>query len=205
MNPWITGILSICTVLLLAACTSATATPQPTPVPSPTPEPTSTPTLPLDEITEGLGYALAPGYLPEDLELSQVEMSGSRLASLIYQDQGRLLNISYPISFPSGGYLVRGVDTSPKRPDDALSEVEVKGEIAYLVRGQWSAATIARGPGADPDLAEWDYDFILSLFFDFHISQDNKVGVIIQARFSPADWITGEELVKIAESLGRSD
>ncbi len=202
MKCWRIGILSLCTAVLVVAC--GTTAPTPTPTSSPMPLP-PTPTPSLDAVREKLGYALVPDYLPEGFGFSTAEMVTGRVASLAYTDPSHLLSIIYPIPFSPEGYLVQGLATSPKRPDDALSEVEVNGETAYLVRGQWSADTIRQGPGIDPSLAKWDYDITLALFFDFQVSQDNKVSVGIRVLFDPADWTTGEELVRVAESLRRSD
>ena len=126
-------------------------------------------------------------------------------ALIVFGDPEERLLLIYPVPFSPEGHLVQGMPDSPKRPVDALSDVTVHGESAHLVRGQWSAETITLGPGIDPKRAKWDYDVNLTLFFDFQVSGDNVVGVWIQAMDSPADWITGQELVKIAESIRRSD
>jgi len=47
--------------------------------------------------------------------------------------------------------------------------------------------------------------YYLTLYFDFELSPDEVVEVMIQALFYPSEWITATELVKIAESLQRMD
>lgn len=76
-----------------------------------------------------------------------------------------------------------------ERPEDAVSEVDVNGEKAYLIHGQFSQ-----------DLTEWDYDVYLSLYFEFNVSHDEKVGVMLRALL-PSEWITAGEMIKIAESI----
>ena len=87
----------------------------------------------------------------------------------------------------------------------------MNGETAYLVRGNWSVETLKQLNKPDPELLaeytpEWDYEGLyLSLYFDFELSPDEVVGVMIQAMLYPSDWITTKEMVKIAESLRHLD
>ena len=201
---------------LQALTRSPTTTPAPSPAPpSPTrtraPSPTPAANLlggldprELDELRETLGYALFPEYIPAGFKLSNIMVSSDR-AIFVFGDPVERLLLVYPVPFSREGHLVQGIPDSPKRPVDALSDITVLGESAHLVRGQWSAETIMLGPGIDANRAKWDYDVNLTLFFDFQVSEENAVGVWIQAMDSPADWITEQELVKIAESIRRSD
>ena len=91
-----------------------------------------------------------------------------------------------------------------QRPDDAVSIVTVNGEATYLIRGTWSEDTTSNPP-LDPSDAEWDYDSYLTLYFDFDLSQDERIGVMIRALVFSSEWITTSEMVKIAESLRQVD
>ncbi len=196
---------------------SPTATPPPTTVASavplsfspPAPAPVAVRSTPLEasdvgQIVQALGYALVPGYVPEGLQPSRVLISGGR-ALIVYGDPEDRLFVAYPVVFPAEGFLVQGDPDSPKRPDDAVSEFRVAGGTGRLVRGQWSADTIMGGPAIDPDAAEWDYEATLTLFFDFELSTGDAVPVWIQARENPGEWIAGDGLARIAESLSPAE
>ncbi len=173
----------------------------------------------LDGVIAALGYGLAPTHLPEGFEFVRYDVfgEGKPLTSVVYQRFKDYANhnilILYPQSFsPSGGdnFLFESLGLDWQRPDDAVSEVKVNGETAYLVRGSWSEETIAELGRLNPEtLAEftpgWDYDMYLSLRFDFELSPDEVVGVMIRAMLYPSDWITAKKMVKIAESLRRLD
>ena len=97
-----------------------------------------------------------------------------------------------------------------RRPDDAVFEVKVNGKAAYIVRGSWSAESLQKLNNPDPETLatytpSWNYDMYLSLFFDFELSQDETVGVMMRAMLYPTEWITSSEMVKSAESLQRVD
>ena len=210
MKPWVVGIFFLLSLVLAAGCATVSSTPTPTPTPTHGPH-SPTPTPSFDAVRENLGYALVPDYLPEGFKLYRVEGVGGRpLAELIYRGPSltrspRWLSVSYPTSFSPEGYLVEGQATSPKRPRDALAEVTVNGETAHLIRGQWSANTIMQGPGIDPSMAQWDYNVSLALFFDFQVTEEKRVSVAIRAISDPSDWITEEEMVKVAESLKHTE
>ena len=187
-------------VVLLLACGRSDSSPTPAPLPkTPPPEGDTTPVL--DPVIEKLGYALAPEYLPDGFRAATVFMTGDR-ASVGYGDTQDRLLVVYPIAFsPEDTPTMREIGLI--RPADALTEVEVNGRTAYLVRGGWSAETIMQGPGIDPDNAEWDYDMSLTLFFDYELSEDSEVGVALQAVAKPSEWTTDAEMVRIAESIVR--
>ena len=50
---------------------------------------------------------------------------------------------------------------------------------------------------------EWEYDIYQNLYFDFELSPNELVGMMIQALLYSAEWITAKEMIKIAESLQR--
>lgn len=183
----------------------------------------------LDGVTEVLGYSLAPTHMPEGFEFDQYDVLGKPddfdmmppvgpYASVLYKRYKDYayhnVFIQYPWGFPppvSDDFLLERLGIEWRRPDDAVSEVKVNGETAYLVRGTWSMETLEQLHKADPELLaeytpEWDYEGLyLSLYFDFELSPDEVVGVMIQALFYPSEWITAKEMVAIAESLQRVD
>ena len=208
--------LALLVVILLLAGACGTSL-----VPVPLPE--------LDEVIEALGYGLAPTSLPEGFEFDQYDVLGKPddfdmmplggpFASVLYKRYKDYayhhVVIQYPLSFPpsvSDDFLLESLGLEWQRPDDAVSKVKVNGETAYLVRGSWSVETLEQLQKADPELLaeytpEWDYEGLyLSLYFDFELSPDEVVEVMIQALFYPSEWITATELVKIAESFQRID
>ncbi len=189
----------------------------------------------LDDVTEALGYSLAPASMPEGFEFDQYDVSGSGTNTIKPDDlvvmplgepyailfYSRYENyaphnvfIHYPQSFsPSGkdNFLFEHLGLDWQRPDDAVSEVKVNGKAAYIVRGSWSAESLQYLLNPDPEalaayVPSWDYDMYLSLFFDFELSTNETIGVMIRAiMLYPEDWITAKEMVAIAESFQRVD
>ncbi len=151
-------------------------------------------------ITSRLGYALAPGRLPEGFENVRVGFSGG-IAQISYDKAGRQqLIVAYPVDFgPEDNQLMRGIGLI--RPRDAIDEAQVGGGTAYFMRGGWSDATVIAGLGIDPANAAWDYEKSLGLFFDCATPAGTTVRVAIQARPGPVTWISDEEMVGIAESF----
>ena len=213
--------LGIAVLLVLAACsrpspmpTPAIEAPPPLPTPSPTrevptPTPVATPTpqrppLLNRMIVRGeLEYSLFPTYLPEGYSVSNVFMSGG-VAVVVYGDPEERLLVAYPNTFyPENSPTM--TELGLLRPDDSITEVDVKGETAYLVRGGWSEETIIQGPGIDPKDAKWDYDKSLSLNIELRVSEETTVGVVVKALGDQSGWITGSEMVRLAESLERFD
>ena len=174
-------------LLLLTGCTTYTKAPTPN----------------LDGVLGALGYSLAPDYLPEGFEFVKFDLEEgvkplTTLAYSVYWPQVHHLFVSYPVPFnPEGNPF------GWQRPDDAVSIVTMNGEATYLIRGTWSEDTTSNPP-LDPSDAEWDYDSYLTLYFDFDLSQDERIGVMIRALYL-TEWITTSELVKIAESLRQVD
>ncbi len=181
----------------------------------------------LDGITEVLGYSLAPTQLPEGYELEQYGVDGisesvvpsypmpsAMLHYKKYEDYAtHRFIIQYPPNLPpsiSDDFLLETLGIEWQRPDDAVSEVKVNGKTAYLVQGSWSAESLQHVINPDTEFLatytpEWDYDWYFSMFFDFELSQNESIGVIIRALLNSADWITAKEMVKIAESIRRLD
>lgn len=199
----LTLTLLVVTLLLSGACGTAL-------VEGPPPE--------LDDVEEALGYSLTPAYLPEGFEFDKFQPleSPEFTASVDYRrfsnNAYHHIFIRYPQSFsPSDedNLLPELLGPDWQRPGDTMSEVKVNGETAYLVRGAWSDDTMWELASSGPKILEtvtpnWDYDVYLSLYFDFELSQDETIGVMIQAMLYPSEWITAKEMVKIAESLKRS-
>ena len=210
------GAMFVCMVLVVVGCAAPTSTPTPTPVP-----PLEIPEAPLREIREDLGYLLVPGYIPEVFESCQVFHRGTvtsvegpdvgeivpqkPFASLIFTPGNSrvILEIRYPNEF---GLEESSLEKAAglKRPDDALSPIQINGRTGHLRRGFWSQETVRQA--FDPSIAEWDYDYALSVYFDYLTPDGNEVEVAVVARVmmsgSPRpDWMTSEELIKIAESL----
>jgi hypothetical protein len=182
-------------------------------------------TLPeLDGVTEVLGYSLAPTSMPEGFEFDQYDVlndePGSLMkpfASILYKrfQEYAYHNIilCYPQSFTSSvsdDFLLESLGIAWRRPDDAVSEVKVNGKMAYLVCGSWSAESLNMLISLDAEALatytpSWDYNMYLSLFFDFELSTNETIGVMIRAMLYPEDWITAKEMVAIAESLQHID
>ncbi|UCG55402.1 MAG: hypothetical protein JSV32_04145 [Dehalococcoidia bacterium] len=160
----------------------------------------------LDNVTDALGYCLAPTRMPEDFVFDQYDVSEigtDSIARIMYE---RLHNhvhqyifIMYPLSLPSSSGdnpLLEGLGSEWERPDDAVLEVTVNGEKAYLVHGNWSAGSLKT-----LENPEWDYDIYLSLYFDYRLPSGETAEVMIRAMLNPSEWITTTELVKTAESM----
>ena len=152
-------------------------------------------------VAEQLGYALAPTFLPQGFTLAGVSGAGSASVTQIYQQTGaatRSVIIAYPVEFsPDGASGPLGW----RRPHDALDELLLGDQPAYVMRGGWSDASIIAGPGLDPDDAEWDYDKSLALFFSCATDDGDRIPLAIQALPGPVDWISVSEIVDIAHSL----
>lgn len=152
-------------------------------------------------VARQLGYALAPTFLPQGFTLAGVSGAGSASVTQIYQQTGvatRSVIIAYPVEFtPDGASGPLGW----QRPDDALDELRLGDQAAYVMRGGWSDASIIAGPGLDPKDAEWDYDKSLALFFSCATDDGDRIALAIQALPGPVDWISVSEIVDIAHSL----
>jgi hypothetical protein len=160
----------------------------------------------LSEVRDALGYGVAPTYLPDGFEFHSWKVDEPLSAALIYQSSTHLLLVSYPVTLSAGkeSPLWENLGLDWQRPKDAVSQVEVDGQEAYLVRGGWSADTLNKLAKLDPGLRDhvpgWDYDSSLSLYFDYELPQGDSVGVRLATR-RPAELIVTAEMIKIAESF----
>jgi len=194
-------VIFLVVVMLVSGCTSVSFEP----------------TIPIDvvnELKERLGYALAPYYLPEGFEFAKYDELllidiGSPVVYLIYSSpsEDHHFVISYPeVFYPEGNPMFDFLGIDLQRPSDAITTVQVNGESAYLIRGFWSEETIEEKiPVGDYKGAVWDYDFYLSLYFEYKVNVDETVGINIMASPYAPEWMTSEELIRIAESIGRVD
>ena len=159
----------------------------------------------LANVVERLGYALTPTLLPDGFAFAGVSASGSAITQ-IYQQGGsagsppRNLILAYPVEFsPDGASGPLGWE----RPEDAVRELRLGDQTAYIMSGGWSDASIIAGPGLSPDKAEWDYDKSLALFFACRADDGDEISLAIQALPGPVDWISEREIVDIAHALRR--
>lgn len=218
-TPAATAPALLATQPALPATTPPTALPAtPTLAPADTPMPPAPPPIdasavrcaPADaapapgvaSVAQQLGYALAPTFLPQGFTLAGVSGAGSAsVTQMIYQQAGaatRSIILAYPVEFsPDGASGPLGW----QRPDDALDELRLGDQAAYVMRGGWSDASIIAGPGLDPKDAEWDYDKSLALFFSCATDDGDRIALAIQALPGPVDWISVSEIVDIAHSL----
>ena len=186
-----------------------TLAPADTPVPAPPPidasavqcAPTDAPMQGIAKVSDELGYALAPTFLPQGFTLAGVSGQKGSFFRQIYQQTGatsRNIIIAYPVEFsPDGAPDPLGW----QRPDDAIDELRLGDETAYVMRGGWSRASVIAGPGLNPNDAEWDYDMSLALFFSCATDDGDRIALAIQALPGPVDWISVGEIVDIAHSL----
>ena len=199
-----------------AAPSAAPATPTPITAPANTPTPAA-PSIDvsavrcgdasdaapsLANVVERLGYALTPTLLPDGFAFAGVSASGDAITQ-IYQMGGsapRNLILAYPVEFsPDGASGPLGWE----RPPDAVTELRLGDQTAYIMSGGWSDASIIAGPALSPDKAEWDYAKSLALFFACRADDDAQINLAIQALPGPVDWLSEREIVDIAHALRR--
>jgi len=139
---------------------------------------------------------------------------GGPVANVVYRKLNHHIFVMYPQKLPppwgAESLLWERLGLDWQRPEDAASIVKVNGKPAYLIRGMWSADTLQQLQKPDPELLrdyipEWDYDFALSLYLEYELFDDNSIVVKLETIFDPVEWITAEEMVKIAESLRQLD
>lgn len=162
----------------------------------------SEPAPSLANVVERLGYALTPTLLPDGFAFAGVSASGDAITQ-IYQMGGsapRNLILAYPVEFsPDGASGPLGWE----RPPDAVTELRLGDQTAYIMSGGWSDASIIAGPALSPDKAEWDYAKSLALFFACRADDDAQINLAIQALPGPVDWLSEREIVDIAHALRR--
>ena len=170
------------------------------------------------QIGNALGYALAPAYLPAGFEpgrtsggtmymLTKTPMEGSTWhATLLYEEYSpdrqskTTLFLTYPENYAKSSRMMDelGMD----HPEDAVSEITINGETAYLFHGRWTRETMDRLARLDTSQdPEWDYDNGgHSIRFQHVIPNGDRIWVSLATVF-PTDQITEEDIVKIAESI----
>lgn len=160
----------------------------------------------LANVVERRGYALMPTLLPDGFAFAGVSASGNAITQIYQQGGGsagsppRNLILAYPVEFsPDGASGPLGWE----RPEDAVSELRLGNQTAYIMSGGWSDASIIAGPGLSPDKAEWDYDKSLALFFACRADDGDEISLAIQALPGPVDWISKREIVDLAHALRR--
>lgn len=183
MSSLARGFLLVVAVAVIAGCSTAAPTPTSTPLPPV-----------LNGVMEGLGYVLIPEHLPaDDFQLFRATYDRDTYsADLRY---ATLADHQIWLSYPRSLSLHAGAP----RPDDAISQVEVHGKTAYLLRG--AGVSIRNPDGTSAGMAKWDYDLMTFLFFDYRLSEDETVPVMLAAAREPREWISEAELIMIAESL----
>lgn len=191
--------------LLVAACSHALVSVQP---PS------------LDDVTEELGYSLAPTILPKDFEFDRYEVgdSGSEIITTIaykriQNTEYQQIIFMYPVNLPSytnDVITLENLVLEWQAPDDVSVKVEVNGKESYIVYGGWSDKSLRElivnkeipNPGfLATYVPEWDYYAHNNIFFDHELPSGEIVSMMIRALSNPSGWITNEELVAIAESI----
>ena len=160
----------------------------------------------LSNVIDMLGYSLAPTRMPDGFEFDQYDVSELEVDTSVrimyerfHNSNHQYIFIMYPLSLTSSSsddLLIERLGQEWRRPDDAVVDVTVNGEEAYLVHGNWSAESLQT-----LENPEWDYDIYLSLFFDYILPSGETIEVMIRAMLNPSEWITPTELVKIAESM----
>ncbi len=153
----------------------------------------------IEDVIEQLGFAFKPSVLPDGFKLAGVSSNENEVRQ-IYQNADYILIIAYPKEFSPDS---ASDELGWIRPDDAVSNLQIGDQTAYLMTGGWSDATIVGGPAISPDDAKWDYDKSLALFFTCRTDDGRDVDIAIQAQPSPLDWISAREIVDVAHSLQR--
>jgi len=201
----IIAVLTIVISLLTTACNPTLVSVQP---PS------------LDDVTEELGYSLAPTIMPTGFEFDRYEVGDSDseiITTIAYKriQNGEYQHIifMYPVNLPSytnSVYTLENLVLKWQAPDDASVRVEVNGKESYIVYGGWSDKSlrelIVNKEIPNPDflatyVPEWNYDAHYNIFFDHELPLGEIVSMMIRALSNPFGWITIEELIAIAESI----
>jgi len=191
--------------LLVAACSHALVSVQP-PI--------------LDDVTEALGYSLAPTILPTGFEFDRYDVFDSGFEIITTIAYKRIQNAEYqqiifiyPVNLPSYTNSVLTLENLVLKwqaPDNASVRVEVNGKESYIIYGGWSDRSlrelIVNKEIPNPDflatyVPEWNYDAHYNIFFDHELPSGEIVSMMIRALSNPFGWITIEELVAIAESI----
>ena len=169
----------------------------------------------VEKITNNLGYALAPTWLPEEYEYAG-PFTNNVVTGRTFSGDGLMIQ-SYG-NYASGGiedslvmsYPYPTLDTIPSTfleitglipPEDAITKIEINGNTAYLYQGSWSDETRQRvAKLEEPIDPEWDYERSMSIRFTIDVPDEGSIWVSIGTIFSVED-ITQKDLVKIARSV----
>jgi hypothetical protein len=170
----------------------------------------------IEDVTRTSGYILAPTILPKDFEFEKYEVfdDGTDIITIINYKRQRgtdyqQIIIVYPVNLPSPSTDVLSLDNLEiewLHPDDASIRVAVNGKESYLVYGGWSDDSLRELENPNPDFLatytpEWNYHIYINLYFDYELPSGEIVKIVIRALTYPFEWITTDELVKIAESM----
>ena len=133
-----------------------------------------------------------PGY--RDTEIVQAY---SKTVSLNETVQ---LVFSYPAP-EADPFTMGGMFPELVAPEDAVSEVEINGAAASLVRGTWSDETMRRIQRIELPLdPEWDYDGGYAITFTIDVPGHGRVRARLFSVFATTA-VTGDDLIKIARSV----
>ena len=171
-----------------------------------------------EEIKEALGYALAPTYLPEGFELTK---DGDRVDpiliwgetghfNLMYTkyspSQGATLVLSYPETYGESNPVMERLGVTV--PEDAISEIRINGETAFLFHGNWTLETLVRiSQLITPLNPEWDYESNhISIRFAFSIPGGEMIWVWLGTLWpgdevTTGDEVTEQDIIRIVESV----
>ena len=195
------GVLLICLWLSIAVGLSACA-PR---------EPVLSPDI-AQEIKEALGYALAPTYLPKGFEPTKAVEGASPVLTvgetvsvhLMYTEyspgQGPTLALTYPRTYGISSPMMEQLGLIV--PEDAVSDIHINGETAFLFHGSWTEETLDRiARLIMPPNPEWDYESSrISVTFAFAIPNGERIWVKLGTVF-PNDEVTEKAIVRIAKSV----
>lgn len=158
------------------------------------------------------GYALAPTYMPEGFDYDAETGNNGAMPNMITKSRVQQVYIKectggqpiyllmiYPLASPDAGYFDKQIGL--EIPEDAISRPEINGQKAYLIRGSWSTETRKRITQGEESIdTEWDYDVNNSIRFTVDVPGKGAVWVTVSP-VSPVAEISGEELIRIAESV----
>jgi hypothetical protein len=173
------------------------------------------PLLPEETITQikgRLGYALAPTWIPDGFEFeseiaspdSSVGIAGTTQAYLAYDNKDvvgemDLLLMIYPAPASVDSSFMEQIGVI--KPEDAVSEIKINGDTAYLTRGGWTDETLRRISRIElPINPEWDYAGGYSIRFTIEVPDNERVWVRLFT-LRPTDRINEQDIVKIARSF----
>jgi len=163
------------------------------------------------EIREALGYVLAPTYLPEGFKTTKavegvspvLTTGGTVSVHLMYTEyspgQGPTLVLRYPETYWKSSPMMEELGLIV--PEDAVSDIRINGEAAFLFHGSWTEETLDRVARLImPINPEWDYENASYIRFAFAIPDGERIWVRLGTVW-PNDEVTEKDLIRIAESV----